>query len=94
MKAFILYQLKEYRPQDLKILFSKKKSDDARKLFENSRFSPCLTEEKSFIGCEAPVVVMFFSDEERNYQFMEMASRAQSRVGFSIKIRIKNYYDN
>ena len=84
MKAFILYRLKDYRPQDLKILFSKKKSDDARKLFENSRFSPCLTEEKSFIGCEAPVVVMFFSDEDRDYQFMEMASRAQSRVGLSI----------
>lgn len=84
MKAFILFKLKDYRPQNVKILFSKKKFDDARKLFENSRFSPCLTEERSFIGCEAPVVVMFFSDEERDYQFMEMASRAQSRVSFSI----------
>ena len=81
MEIFILHKLKDYRPQDVKILFSKKKSKDAQEIFGNSRFSDCLTKETSFIGCEAPVVVMFFSDADRNFQFMEMASRAQSKVG-------------
>ena len=80
MKTFVHYQLKKYSPDEVKILFSKNKSNDAQRLFKNSRFSPSLSFWTSFTGCEAPVVVMFFSVDDRNWEFMEMASRAQFKV--------------
>ena len=94
MKIFILHQLKDYRPQEVQILFSKKKSDDALRIFKKSRFFPCLTKDTSFIGGEAPVIVMFFSYEDRDYQLMEMASRAQSRVGLSKRKRISTIFNS
>ena len=92
MRTFCLYKLKDYEPKDVKILYSPKKSDDARRMFENTRFSDCLIEGTSFIGCEAPVVVMFFSDEDRNFHFMEMASRAQIMVGFVLPRELELHF--
>ena len=80
MKTFVHHKLATYSPDKVKILFTESKSEDAEKLFKNSRFSQSLTKWTSFIGSEAPVVVMFFSDDDKNWEFMEMASRAQYKV--------------
>ena len=81
MKTFVHHKLAKHSPGEVKILFTKSKSDDAQEIFDsNSRFTLSLTEWTSFIGCEAPVIVMFFSDGDRNWEFMEMASRAQYKV--------------
>ena len=80
MKTFVHHQLAKYSPDQVKILFTESKSDDAEKIFKNSGFAPSLSKWTSFIGSEAPVIVMFFSDGDRNWEFMEMASRAQYKV--------------
>ena len=80
MKTLVHWKLAKYISHQVKILFSKSKAVDAQKLFKNSRFTPSLTNWTSFIGSEAPVVVMFFSEDDKNYEFMQMASRAQYKV--------------
>ena len=82
MKTFILFKLEssQYSPGEVKILFTKNKSEDAHKIFASSKYCKSLTELTSFIGCEAPVVIMFFSEDDKNWQFLEMASRAQYKV--------------
>ena len=82
MKTVIFEKLENYSTENIKILFTKNKSNDARKLFDKSKFSDNLSEWTSFIGCEAPVVIMFFSDDDKNWELMEMASRAQYKVNF------------
>ena len=80
MKTFVHHKLRNYSPDQVKILFTESKSDDAEKLFKNSRFAQSMSKWTSFIGSEAPVVVMFFSDDDKNWEFMVMASRAQYKV--------------
>ena len=80
MKTFVHDKLATYSEKQVKILYTESKSDDAKKLFANSRLSSSLSRWTSFIGSEAPVVVMFFSDVDRNWEFMVMASRAQYKV--------------
>ena len=83
MKTFVHCQLAKYPSDQVRILFTKSKSDDAQKLFKNSKFTPSLSKWTSFIGSEAPVIVMFFSDDDKNWEFMQMASRAQYKVFIS-----------
>ena len=82
MKTFVLYKLEQLgcSADKIKILFTKNSSEVARTIFNDSRFSPGLIDWSSFIGCEAPVVVMFFTDDDKNWEFMQMASRAQYKV--------------
>ena len=80
MKTFVHHKLATYSAQQVKILYTKSKSDDSEQLFKNSRYSQSLSKWTSFIGSEAPVVVMFFSEDDKNWEFMEMASRAQYKV--------------
>ena len=80
MKTFVHHKLIEYSPDQVKILFTESKSEDAEKLFQDSRSFRSLSNWTSFIGSEAPFIVMFFSDNDKNWEFMEMASRAQYKV--------------
>ena len=80
MKTFVHDKLATYSAHQVKILYTKSKSDDSQQLFKNSRYSQSLSKWTSFIGSEAPVVVMFFSEDDKNWEFMEMASRAQYKV--------------
>ena len=82
MRTLVLHKLEQLgcSADKVKILFTKNSSEVARTIFNNSRFSSGLTDWSSFIGCEAPVVVMFFTDDDENWEFMQMASRAQYKV--------------
>ena len=82
MKTLVLHKLEQLgcSADKVKILFTKNSSEVARTIFNNSRFSPGLTNWSSFIGCEAPVIVMFFTHDDKNWEFMQMASRAQYKV--------------
>ena len=88
MKTLVLYKLEQLRccSDDIKVLFTKNSSEVARTIFNNSRFSPGLIDWSSFIGCEAPVVVIFFTDDDENWEFMQMASRAQYKVNWTRNI--------
>ena len=86
MKAYLLSELEKYSPDEVMILFTKNKKSDAMKLFEKSKFRHSLTLWTSFIGCEAPFVIMFFSEDDKNWEFMEMASRAQYKVFFQLLV--------
>ena len=94
MKTFVLYKLEQLgcSADKVKILFTKNSSKVARTIFNNSRFSPGLIHWSSFIGCEAPVVVMFFTDDDKNWEFMQMASRAQYKVNRTSNSNICRIY--
>ena len=79
MKTFVLHKLR-CSAKKVKILFTKNSLNAALKIFKYSRFSSGLTEWSSFIGCEAHIVVMFFLNKDKNWEFMQMASRAQYKV--------------
>ena len=94
MKTFVLHELEQLgcSADKVKILFTKNSSEVARTIFNNSRFSPGLIDWSSFIGCEAPVVLMFFAHDDENWEFMQMASRAQYKVNRTSNSNICRIY--
>ena len=64
----------------LKILFSNETQKFAETIFKDTKYEGCLTNYDDFIGCECPIVVLFFKKTEDHWQLLEMASRAQLKV--------------
>ena len=82
MKVLLYYELEKLTlvNNQLKILFSNKTKKMAENVFQDSKYRNCLTNYDDFIGCECPVVVLFFQKTEDHWQLLEMASRAQLKV--------------
>ena len=84
MKALLRYELGKLKlaqsQNQLRILYSSKTKKIAETVFEDSKYKDCLIHYEDFIGCECPVVVLFFQKTEDHWQLLEMASRAQFKV--------------
>ena len=64
---------------NVKILCTDNTENDAKEIFKDSSFS--CDHWKTFIGCEVPVVVCFYSSElDQTWQLLNMTSRAQQQV--------------
>ena len=99
MKSWIHYQLWSLRcnQDQVTVLHTENTEQDAREIFENSQFKSCLTTLSSFQGCEAPVIVLFFSREKTdNYaRLLDMAARGQYKAGIKYNIFLfRTYYVN
>ena len=93
MKVLLLYELEKLKLassyNQLKILYSTKTKKIAETVFQDSKYKDCLIHYEDFIGCECPIVVLFFQKTENHWQLLEMASRAQFKVRQRIKVLLK-----
>ena len=85
LTSWLHYQLWQTQctSKQVTILSTKKTQADARRMFSNSEFESCITNVESFLGCESPVIILFYEKEKRvSYaELINMWSRAQYKAG-------------
>ena len=92
MKTWIQYKIGidlNCSAESVRILYSNNCAHQAQSMFQETEYSSCLTHWTSFMGGECLVVVMFYSPEDKPWQLLEMASRAQFKV---LKEGVGAYY--